>query len=72
MAGYDKRRNMGELRSMEFDYKDAVVLKRFISETGKIVPSRLNGLSASQQRQLARAIKQARYMALLPYTDQHI
>lgn len=72
MAGYDKRRNLNESGDLVIDYKDAVMLKRFISETGKIIPSRLNGMNASQQRKLARAIKQARYMALLPYTDQHI
>ena len=53
------------------DYKDLELLKRFISETGKIVPSRITGTSANYQRQLATAIKQARYVALLPYSDSH-
>ena len=55
----------------EIDYKDLDLLKDYISETGKIVPSRITGASARYQRQLARAVKRARYLALLPYTDQH-
>ena len=55
----------------EIDYKDLDLLKDYISETGKIVPSRITGTSARYQRQLARAVKRARYLALLPYTDQH-
>jgi small subunit ribosomal protein S18 len=53
------------------DYKDLVTLKNFISETGKIVPSRITGTKSFYQRQLATAIKRARFLALLPYTDQH-
>ena len=55
----------------EIDYKDLEVLKRYITETGKIVPSRITGTKAKYQRQLATAIKRARYLALLPYTDSH-
>ena len=55
----------------EIDYKDLDLLRQYISETGKIVPSRITGPSARYQRQLARAVKRARYLALLPYTDQH-
>ena len=55
----------------EIDYKDLDMLRQYISETGKIVPSRITGTSARYQRQLARAVKRARYLALLPYTDQH-
>ena len=55
----------------EIDYKDLDLLKQYITETGKIVPSRITGTSARYQRQLATAIKRARYLALLPYTDQH-
>lgn len=51
-----------------FDYKDPQTLKHFITERGKIVPRRISGLSAKQQRALTRAIKQARMIALLPYT----
>jgi small subunit ribosomal protein S18 len=47
------------------------MLKGFITETGKIVPSRITGTSARYQRQLASAIKRARYLSLLPFTDQH-
>lgn len=50
------------------DYKDVDLLKRFISERGKILPRRVTGTSAKYQRQLTRAIKRARQMALLPYT----
>ena len=56
---------------VEIDYKDIEVLKQYISETGKIVPSRITGTKARYQRQLAKAIKRARYLALLPYTDSH-
>ncbi len=50
------------------DYKDERLLSRFITENGKILPSRLSGVSARHQRQLAVAIKKARYLALIPYT----
>lgn len=56
---------------VEIDYKDIEVLKQYISETGKIVPSRITGTKARYQRQLAKAIKRARYLSLLPYTDSH-
>ena len=55
----------------EIDYKDLNTLKNYISETGKIVPSRITGTQARYQRQLSTAIKRARYLALLPYTDRH-
>jgi small subunit ribosomal protein S18 len=55
----------------EIDYKDLDLLKQYITETGKIVPSRITGTSARYQRQLALAVKRARFLALLPYTDQH-
>ena len=58
-------------KTVEIDYKDLDVLKAYITETGKFVPSRITGTSAKYQRQLATAIKRARYLALLPYTDQH-
>ncbi|MBX2808475.1 MAG: 30S ribosomal protein S18 [Cellvibrionaceae bacterium] len=53
------------------DYKDLETLKAYITETGKIVPSRITGTSAKYQRQLATAVKRARLLALLPYTDNH-
>jgi len=55
----------------EIDYKDLNTLKGYITESGKIVPSRISGTKARYQRQLARAIKRARYLALLPYCDAH-
>lgn len=55
----------------EIDYKDLETLKAYITETGKIVPSRVTGTKARYQRQLATAIKRARFLALIPYTDQH-
>jgi small subunit ribosomal protein S18 len=55
----------------QIDYKDLGILKAYISETGKIVPSRITGTKARYQRQLATAIKRARYLALLPYCDAH-
>ena len=55
----------------EIDYKDLDTLKAYVSETGKIVPSRITGTKAKYQRQLATAVKRARFLALLPYTDSH-
>jgi small subunit ribosomal protein S18 len=55
----------------EIDYKDLATLKSYITETGKIVPSRITGTRSYYQRQLSQAIKRARYLALLPYTDAH-
>ncbi len=55
----------------EIDYKDLELLRQYVTETGKIVPSRITGASAKQQRQRATEVKRARYLALLPYTDQH-
>lgn len=55
----------------EIDYKDLNTLKAYITETGKIVPSRITGTKARYQRQLATAIKRARFLALLPYSDSH-
>ena len=54
-----------------YDYKDIDILKQFITETGKIIPSRVTGVSASNQRKLTKSIKIARFLALLPYTDMH-
>lgn len=55
----------------EIDYKDLNTLKGYITETGKIVPSRVSGTNARYQRQLSLAIKRARFLALLPYSDTH-
>lgn len=56
-----------ETRIRFVDYKDDRLLSRFITETGKVLPSRLTGATARHQRQLAKAIKKARYLALIPY-----
>lgn len=53
------------------DYKDLATLKNFVNESGKIIAARLTGVDAKTQRQLTRAIKVARYLALIPYTDNH-
>jgi small subunit ribosomal protein S18 len=55
----------------EIDYKDLNTLKQYITENGKIIPSRISGTKARYQRQLADAIKRARFLALLPYSDSH-
>ena len=55
----------------EIDYKDIDILKDFVTETGKIMPARITGTKAGYQRQLTTAIKRARFLALLPYTDLH-
>ncbi len=55
----------------EIDYKDIALLKNYIRENGKIMPSRLSGVSAKYQRQLTRAVKRARYLALIPITSHH-
>ena len=54
----------------EIDYKDLDTLKQYVSETGKIIPSRITGTKAKYQRQLATAVKRARFLALIPYTDR--
>jgi len=54
---------------VEIDYKDLNILKQYIGESGKIVPSRITGTKAKYQRQLATAVKRARFLSLLPYTD---
>jgi small subunit ribosomal protein S18 len=74
MAKYFKRKKFCKFTAEGIDvvdYKDVNLLKQFISESGKIVPSRITGTNARYQRQLATAIKRARFLALLPYTDNH-
>jgi len=74
MAKFHRRRKFCKFTAdgvKEIDYKDLVTLKAYITETGKIVPSRITGTKSHYQRQLAVAVKRARYLALLPYTDRH-
>lgn len=74
MAHYFRRRKFCRFTAediQEIDYKDLNTLKAYVTETGKIVPSRITGTKARYQRQLATAVKRARYVALLPYTDRH-
>ena len=74
MARYYRRRKYCRFTAEgieEIDHKDLDILKAYISETGKIVPSRITGTKARYQRQLAKAIKRARFLALIPYTDAH-
>ncbi|MCV6615407.1 MAG: 30S ribosomal protein S18 [Cellvibrionaceae bacterium] len=74
MARFFRRRKFCRFSAegvKQIDYKDLDTLKAYVSETGKIVPSRITGTKAKYQRQLASAIKRARYLALLPYTDSH-
>jgi small subunit ribosomal protein S18 len=58
-------------QDVDIDYKDLALLKDYITETGKIIPSRITGTRGFFQRKLQREIKKARFMALLPYCDQH-
>ena len=55
----------------QIDYKDIDLLKKYITETGKIIPRRITGTKSHYQKQLNVAIKRARYLALLPFTDHH-
>lgn len=74
MSAYYRRKKFCAFTAagtVEIDYKDLETLKDYIMESGRIVPSRITGTCARYQRQLARAIKLARFLALLPYTDTH-
>ena len=62
---------MSNLDSKFINFKNIDLLKKYITETGKIIPGRVSGVTSSQQRKITKAIKVARYMALLPYTDSH-
>ncbi len=72
MSTYFRRKKMNHSDNMmNIDYKDVSLLKNYISETGKIVPSRITGMTARAQRQVTAAIKHARLLGLLPYCDSH-
>jgi len=74
MARYFRRKKFCRFTAdgvTEIDYKDLDTLKNYVTESGKIVPSRITGTKAKYQRQLSTCIKRARYLALLPYSDAH-
>jgi len=74
MARFFRRRKFCKFTAegtIEIDYKDLETLKQYVSETGKIVPSRITGTNAKYQRQLATAVKRARFLSLLPFSDAH-
>jgi small subunit ribosomal protein S18 len=74
MAGYFRRKKHSAptiTDILAIDYKELDTLREYIMESGRMVPSRITGASARMQRQISRAIKTARYLALLPYCDQH-
>ena len=74
MSRYFRRRKYCRFTAedvKEIDYKYRETLRNYVTETGKIVPSRITGTKANYQRQLSTAVKRARFLALLPYTDRH-
>jgi len=74
MARYFRRKKFCRFTAdgvTQIDYKDLDTLKNYVTESGKIVPSRITGTKAKYQRQLSTCIKRARYLALLPYSDAH-
>lgn len=75
MKQYQHRRHkfcyFTSINATSIDYKDIELLKNYITDTGKIVPSRLTGTRACYQRRLAKAIKYARFLGLLPYCDKY-
>ncbi|MCF6226558.1 MAG: 30S ribosomal protein S18 [Xanthomonadales bacterium] len=74
MSRYFRRRKFCRFTAdgvTEIDYKDIATLKQYVGESGKIIPSRITGTKAKYQRQLSTAVKRARFLSLLPYTDNH-
>lgn len=76
MANYFRRKKFGSSggeidNTSDIDYKNLRVLKEYIMDSGRIVPSRITGRKARDQRRLAREIKRARFLALLAYCDTH-
>jgi len=62
---------MSQDEKKNFNYKNTDLLKRYITETGKIIQARVSNITASEQRKLTKSVKIARFLALLPYTDSH-
>ena len=74
MSRYFKKQKFSKFTKegiSEIDYKDLNLIKEYITETGKILPSRITGTKAKFQRQISTAVKRARYLALIPYSDNH-
>ena len=74
MARFFRRRKFCKFTAegiTDIDYKDLNLLRNYVTESGKIVPSRITGTKAKYQRQLTTAIKRARFLSLLPYSDAH-
>lgn len=68
---YKKFTDLSVEKMKKLTYKDIGTLQRFITETGRIIPSRITGVTPRCQREITKSIKIARFLALLPYTDQH-
>lgn len=74
MTAYFRRKKMCYFTANKIedvDYKDIALINKFLMDTGKMVPSRITGTKAKYQRKLTRAVKLARYLALIPYCDRH-
>ena len=74
VSAFEERKKFcpfSQINSPIIDYKDIKLLTRYISEKGKMVPSRITNVSRIKQKELSTAIKRARFLALIPYTDKH-
>ena len=74
MSKYFKKQRISKSQLEEIsdiDYKDLHLLKDYITETGKILPARITGVSAKVQTKITKAVKTARFLSLLPYSDNH-
>ncbi len=73
MSAYFRRKKVcrPSENGIDVDFKDIPLLKNYISETGKIIPCRITGIPARMQRQVSKAVKLARFLALMPYCDSH-
>lgn len=73
MFNFNKKKNLNIINKKfnNIDYKNIDILKQYLTDCNKILPSRITGISAKYQRKLSKAIKIARYLSLLPYTDLH-